>query len=181
MTISEKKIKPPPWNCVISGRKEKGGFEIFHTLIYREQIKVCNVLFVYLEKWLLHPQSASSSMKMHIWLDSATLTAKAAYRASVKEGRRRLAFCWQTLSFRLLMSYTWLILQPGSLSASKVSGGGKTNRPAGWQRMKKLPPLCPLGSLERWLTPKVPFCKNCPLKNWKRYGRLATTPHGPSQ
>lgn len=72
MTISGKKKNQTSTLKLCNFREEgKGRVEIFHTLIYREQIKVCNVLFVYLEKWLLHPQSASSSMKMHIWLDSA--------------------------------------------------------------------------------------------------------------
>lgn len=93
--------------------------------------------------------------------------AKPAYRASLKEGRRRLAFYWQTLSFGLLTATHDSSCNRVLSLPQRSVGVGKTNRPAGWQGMRKLSPVRPLDFLERWPTPNVPLCKNWPLRSWK--------------
>lgn len=175
MTISgkKKKIKPPPWNCVISGRKEKGGLK-YSTPSFTENKSRCAMSYscTWKSGFSIHSQLPPPWKCTFGWTVQ-TLTAKAAYRASVKEGRRRLAFCWQTLSFGLLMSYTWLILQPGSLSASKVSGGGKNQQASRLAKNEEAPSALPFGFSWKVTDSKGPFLQKLPFEELKEIWKVS--------
>lgn len=152
-----RKIKPSPWNRVISGRKEKGGI-----LVHGERIKACNIPLVSLEKCLLHPQLASSSTKMSIWLNSANTDCWAGL------GRAGGA-CFLLTNTRLWFAHKLPMTHPPTGLSLCLKGQWGWEKPTGQQAGKG-------GSSSphstRWLswkvtTPNVPFCTHCLLRSWK--------------
>lgn len=106
------------------------------------------------------------------------LTAKPTCRASRKEkcGRLHCLLTNTQLWFAHKLAHDSSCSRVLSLPQRSV-GVGKTNRPANWQEMGKLPPLHPWAGLKGdLLTANVTFCKNCPLRSRKGHGELPRLP-----
>lgn len=154
-----RKIKPPLWNC--NFREEgKRRVEIRHLSLQRTNQGVQCPTRVPGEVSL--PSTAGfllcESARLCGWCKC--WPAKSVSTECLWGGRRRLAFCWQTLSYGLLISCAWLIYNRVLSLPQRSVGVGKTNRPAGWQEWGSSPPHSALWTLLKGdLLQMSPFAK----------------------